>query len=73
MAYNLREKRPVSYTEKSQFVLPRKKKTKKCDENSIPWKSSKDTMKVNSTYRYSVVIHSFALCLVAYSVMSSPY
>ena len=32
MAYNLREKRPVSYSEKPLFVLPRKKETKKCDD-----------------------------------------
>ena len=36
MAYNLREKRPVSYAEKPLFVLPRKKKTKKCDEKLYP-------------------------------------
>ena len=27
-----REKRPVSYTEKNLFVLPRKKKKGKCDD-----------------------------------------
>ena len=36
MAYNLREKRPVSYTEKNLFVLLGKKKVKECDDKLYP-------------------------------------